>query len=94
MAYQAPKRTPQGVAQIWGPFICDARCDYGRVPAGTSPNSEGYARCEECCGAGRYSSIRCSECNDLVEPRDVRSIDHFYIYCEQCSEKLCAPGGE
>ena len=86
---RAPTRRPHGVMPIHRAFYCEAGCDNGRVPAGDSPNSEGYRSCRECMGAGRYSSVRCSECGDLITHKDVRSVDNFYVYCQTCTEKLC-----
>ena len=89
MTDRAPTRAPHGVSPSHRAFECDAACEDGRVPAGTSPNTEGYRRCRECLGAGRHSAVCCSECNDFVTPKNVRSFDNAYVYCEQCTEKLC-----
>ena len=92
MTDRAPTRTPKGVEPSHRAFECDNACDEGQVERGRSPEDEGWERCPECEGAGRLSLVGCSECNDLVAPSEVRSVDNAYVYCEQCSEKLCAQG--
>ena len=89
---EAPTRTPKGVGPEHRAFECDAACDDGQIERGRSPADEGWERCSDCGGAGRYSAVGCSECGVLISAEDVRSVDNAYVYCEQCSEKLCAEG--
>ena len=89
MSDRAPTRTPNGVSPSHKAFRCDDECDNGLVNVDTDPSHEDYERCPECVGGGQYSATGCSECNDLIEPEDVRSEDNAYVYCEGCTEILC-----
>ena len=58
-----------------------------RTPNGVQPNHRAF---EDDAG-GQCSSVACSECNGLMAPEDVRSVDNVYVYCDLCTEALCAP---